>query len=139
MNLKFLLDTSIVSAPIKKVPDPRVTKMLDQHGAACAIASPVWHELVYGCKRMPTGARRDAVERYLRTVVQASFPVLPYDEVAAAWHATELARLEDIGKTRPFVDGQIAAIAQRNALTLVTANPRDFVGFKDLTLANWSG
>jgi len=33
-----------------------------------------------------------------------------YNEDAAKWHACERARLQSIGKTPPFVDGQIAAI-----------------------------
>ena len=47
--------------------------------------------------------------------------ILPYDHVAAAWHGVERARLEAEGTPAPFVDGQIAAIAKRNDLILVTA------------------
>jgi tRNA(fMet)-specific endonuclease VapC len=93
---------------------------------------------VYGCQRLPQGKRRTALEDYLRTVVFASFPILPYDEVAAAWHARERARLEAAGKTVPFVDGQIAAIANCNDLALVTTNPRDFSRFKDLPVVDWT-
>jgi predicted nucleic acid-binding protein len=41
---------------------------------------------------------------------------------AAEWHAAERARLAALGKTPPFVDGQITAIAYANSLTLVTLN-----------------
>src|SRR5262249_6569876 len=98
----------------------------------------VWHELTYGCNRLPKGARRNALETYLNAVVQASFPVLPYDEAAALWHGTERARLESAGRVMPFVDGQIAAIARVNRLTLVTTTDRDFAGFANLRLENWS-
>jgi tRNA(fMet)-specific endonuclease VapC len=43
-----------------------------------------------------------------------------------------------LGKTPPFVDGQIAAIALTHALALVTANPKDFKSFKGLTVLNWA-
>ena len=48
-----------------KEPDERVIRQLKKHGAECALASPVWHELTYGCRRLPAGKRRVALEAYL--------------------------------------------------------------------------
>jgi tRNA(fMet)-specific endonuclease VapC len=138
MTLRYLLDTSIVSVPAWKVPDAQVLEKLNENGQACAIASPVWHELIFGCSRQPKGKRRSALEAYLREVVHGSFPILPYDEVAAAWHGKERARLESTGRPTPFVDGQIAAIAHVHGLILVTANDRDFKAFAGLRIENWS-
>ena len=138
MTLRYLLDTNIVSAPISKKPDAAIVRRLEKHGPECAIAAPVWHELTCGCRRMPKGKRRTALESYLREVVQASFPVLPYDETAAEWHGEERARLEGLGLPAPVVDGQIAAIAHAGELILVTTNTKDFARFKDLTVENWS-
>jgi tRNA(fMet)-specific endonuclease VapC len=138
VTLRFLLDTSIVSAGAAKEPPERVIRRLRQDGAACAIAAPVWHELVYGVARIPAGKRRDVLDDYLRSVVERSFPILAYDELAAAWHGRERARLDGLGKTPPFVDGQIAAIAYTNGLTLVTANPRDFAAFRGLRVVDWA-
>lgn len=138
MSLRFLLDTTIVSVPISREPNRRVIGKLERHGLHCAIAAPVWHELRYGCARLPAGRRRAALEEYLSAVIRASFPILPYDEAAAAWHARQRARLEDEGMTPPFVDGQIAAIAHTQNLTLVTANARDFRPFEGLQIADWS-
>src|SRR5436190_1652909 len=92
----------------------------------------------YGCSRLPVGKRRRAIETYLTEVVQASFVVLPYDEMAAALHGRERARLESSGQTAPYVDGQIAAIARGNGLVLVTVNAKDFDRFKELHVENWS-
>lgn len=119
-------------------PSPEIVKRLGSHGHECAIAAPVWHELTYGCQRLPRGKRRAALEIYLQSVVLASFPVLAYDEVAAHWHGHERARLAGLGRPAPYVDGQIAAIAQVNDLILVTANVKDFARFKDLKIENWS-
>jgi tRNA(fMet)-specific endonuclease VapC len=138
MTLKFLLDTTIVCAPISKVPNRRVVRKLEQQSHYCAIAAPVWHELVYGCSRLPVGRRRDALEEYLQAVVRRSFPILPYDDVAAERHGRERARLEGDGRTPPFVDGQIAAITHSRGLTLVTANIDDFRCFDELELADWT-
>ncbi|HEY6723423.1 MAG TPA: hypothetical protein VI197_05300 [Polyangiaceae bacterium] len=45
---------------------------------------------------------------------------------------------EALGKPKPFVDGQVAAIAVTNMLPLVTADPKDFRGFKGLRFLNWA-
>ncbi len=138
MTLQYLLDTSIVSSPISKVPDADIVRGLDDRGHECAIAAPVWHELTYGCRRLPRGRRRTALESYLTDVVRASFPILPYDAAAATWHGYERARLEALGRPVPYVDGQIAAIAHASKLVLVTVNTRDFSRFTDLKVENWS-
>jgi tRNA(fMet)-specific endonuclease VapC len=138
VTLQYLLDTSIVSVPVSKRPEPAILKRLHVHGAECAIAAPVWHELTYGCRRLPKGKRRSALEAYLRDVVRRSFPNLPYDEAAATWHGEERARLDALGRPAPFIDGQIAAVAHVHGLVLVTTNETDFSGFKGLTVENWS-
>ena len=137
MTLRYLLDTSIVSVPVSKKPDPGVVKRLDVVGPECAISAPVWHELSYGCRRLPKGKRRTALDAYLRDVVRNSFPILPYDEAAAEWHGEERARLESVGRPAPFVDGQIAAIAHVHGLIVVTVNHQDFERFKGLRIENW--
>ena len=123
---------------MSKRPDPAIVERLNEHGPECAIAAPVWHELTYGCRRLPKGKRRAALEAYLREVVLGSFPILPYDEAAAAWHGEERARLEALGRPAPFVDGQIAAIAHVHRLVLATTNDKDFVRFRGVTVENWS-
>ena len=121
-----------------KEPIKRVLKKLEQNGANCAIGAPVWHELVYGTSRLPAGKKRVALEEYLHDVVRTAFPILPYDEVAAEWHGRERARLEEDGRTPPFVDGQIAAIAYTQNLTLATANAKDFQWFAGLETVDWT-
>lgn len=138
MTLRYLLDTTIVSVPVSKTPDPVILARLDANGPECAIAAPVWHELTYGCERLPRGKRRAALEAYIRDVVRGSFPNLPYDEAAATWHGKERARLEALGRPAPFVDGQIAAVAHVHGLVLVTINDKDFAAFEGLRVENWS-
>lgn len=138
MKLKYLIDTNIVSAPISKIPNPEVLRRLERHGAECAIASLVWHELLYGALRLEPSKRQETILAFLGQVVDASFPILDYDRRAAQWHAQQRIRLEAIGLVPPFVDGQIAAIAATNGLVLVSANVRDFKHFSDLTLEDWT-
>ena len=111
---------------------------LREHEDDIAIPAPVWHELRFGCARLAPSRQREAIERYIADVVLASFPVLEYDRRAADWHAVERARLSAAGRTPPFVDGQIAAIARVNNLILVTSNTDDFNGFKGLRIQTWA-
>ena len=138
MTLRFLLDTSVVSEPALASPNTRLIRRLEQRAGQYAIASLVWHELLYGVERLPVGKRRSILEFYVQSVISDRFPILPYDLRAAEWHARERVRLEASGKATPFIDGQIAAIACTQNLVLVTSNTRHFVAFHDLEVADWS-
>ncbi len=136
--MKYLLDTNIVSEPLRPAPNPKVMARLKRHSGELAIASLVWHELWFGCQRLPASTKRTVIEKYLNEVVAVSIAILPYDQAAAEWHAAERARLTAIGKTPPFVDGQIMAIAQTNGLILVTLNSTDYTAFVSVKVEDWS-
>jgi tRNA(fMet)-specific endonuclease VapC len=135
--VRYLLDTNVLSEPLKPRPHSDVLARLEKHGAELASAAPVWHELRFGCARLPDSKRRRAVEDYLREVVQPSVPILSYTVMAAEWHALERARLAAAGRSPAFVDGQIAAIAAVHDLILVTANVKDFRWFRGLEVESW--
>lgn len=137
MSRRYLLDTNVLSEPLRPRPDAGVLARLQRHATELATAAPVWHELCFGCWRLAGGARRDAIERYLREVVGEGLEILPYSEDVAEWHAVERARLVRAGLTPGFVDGQIAATAAVGGLVLVTRNVRDFAGFHGLKVENW--
>jgi tRNA(fMet)-specific endonuclease VapC len=137
VSLQYLLDTNVVSEPLQKKPRPGVMRKLRLHNGELAIASVAWHELQFGMRRLRPSRRRTMVQEYLNGVVWMSMPILDYDAAAAEWHATERARLTAQGWTPPFQDGQIAAIAFVNNLTLVTLNVPDFKRFDGLTVINW--
>jgi len=137
VSLRFLLDTNVLSEPLRLRPDARILRRLEEHRGESAIAAPVWHEALFGWERLPSSRRKERLGSYLFEVVRRSLPILAYDAAAAAWHASERARLQAAGKTSPFVDGQIAAIAKVNDLTLVTSNHQDFAYFEELSLEDW--
>lgn len=137
MTLRYLLDTNVVSEPVRPKPNPAVLAKLREHQEEIATATVVWHELLFGCQRLLPSKKRRKIETYLKKVVQPHIPLLPYDEKAATWHAGERTRLVAAGKTPAFADGQIAAIAYTNNLTIVTNNTSDFQNFLNLKLENW--
>jgi tRNA(fMet)-specific endonuclease VapC len=138
VSLRYLLDTNAISEPLRPRPNPALLARLRRHTDEVAIASVVWHELWYGCRRLAPSPKRTAIESFLTLRVSGAMPILPYDERAAAWHATERARLTAMGKTPAFADGQIAAIAATQELILVTLNAADYAGFADLNVVDWS-
>ena len=134
---RYLLDTNVLSEPLRPHPSPRVIEKLAEAAPSLVTAAPVWHELQFGAARLRPSKRRRLIESYLVDVVRSTIPILSYDERAAHWHAVERARLVAAGRTPPFVDGQIAAIAVVNDLILVTANVSDYEPFAGLTIENW--
>ena len=104
--------------------------------ASCAISAPTLEELVFGCRRLPKGARQTWLLRWLEGL-PAQLPVLPFDEAAALWLGAERARLAQAGRPLPRTDCEIAAVAKTNGLTLVTRNTSDFTGFDALAVVSW--
>jgi tRNA(fMet)-specific endonuclease VapC len=137
VTARYLLDTNVLSEPMRPRPNKRVMERLQHHEGVVATASVVWHELLYGSCQLPDSDKRRAIDKYLSEVVGATIPILPYNGMAAAWHASERARLAAAGRTPPFVDGQIAAIARVNGLVLVTNNLEDYKGFEGVVLEKW--
>jgi tRNA(fMet)-specific endonuclease VapC len=135
--IRFLLDANIVQEPIKNTPNPNVLTRLGRHRTESAIAATVWHELWFGCRRLPLSHRRTIIEAYLNELLVDAIPILPYGVEAAEWHAGERSRLVALGLTPPFADGQIAAVAAVNGLVLVTRNVADFALFRGLYIENW--
>jgi len=132
----LLLDTNVVSEVARPKPDPRVLRRLAETEATAALAATTWHELRYGVERVPVGRRREALTAFLNALIHR-YPVLPYDARAADWHGVQRARLEGSGLRVSAADGEIAAVAVTNSLTLVTRNSSDFADFADLSTENW--
>lgn len=137
MSLRFLLDTNTVSEALKLQPNLEVIQKLQNCVNEVAISSTTWHELWFGCYRLPMSRKRQKIEQYLREAIKINVPLLFYDAAAAEWFAQERARLSAIGKTPAYADGQIAVVAQVNNLIMVTNNTKDYADFQDLQLENW--
>lgn len=137
MTLRYLLDTNVVSEPLRPRPNPEVLDRLAAADGQMAITSIVWHELTFGVERLVPSRRRDVLERYLKEVVAPTLEILDYNEEAAVWHARERARLQLLGRIIPFADAQVAAIAATRGLVLVTRNVGDFSNLEGLELENW--
>jgi tRNA(fMet)-specific endonuclease VapC len=134
---RFLLDTNVLSEAPRPQPNPFVMGKLEQYSQNIATATVVFHELMFGCYRLPPSRRQQELEEYIASLLAKSIPIFAYDLLAARWHASERARLVNLGRTPPYIDGQIAAIAVVNDLILVTNNTSDYADFQNLQLQNW--
>ena len=135
--MRYLLDTNTISEPFKLNPNRRVVERLMANRELSVIAAPVWHELMFGCYRMPPGPRRSSLEGFLFGEVAANFAILAYDIRAAEWHALERTRFAALKRTAPILAIQIAAIAAVNGLIVVTRNVADFSLFQGIQVENW--
>ncbi len=136
-RISYLLDSNILSEPARLKPDDNVLQQLANHDGEYATAAIVWHELVYGCELLAASKRKKQLQSYLDMLLMNGLQVLAYDQVAADWYAKERASLQRQGLTCAYADGEIAAIAVTQKLTLVTRNIQDFQTFQNLTLQNW--
>jgi len=136
-GIKYLLDTNVLSEPAKLKPNERVMQHLASKNGQYATASVVWHELHYGCHCLPRSKRKTELLSYLDMLNTQGLIVLPYDQVAAVWFSKQRARLKSQGNMPTYADGEIAAIAAVNDLTLVTRNIKDFQCYAKVSLANW--
>lgn len=136
MSLIYLLDTNTISEPLKVTPNLQVVENIERYHEKIAIAAIVFYELVRGVELLPDSKKKLKTLDYIESVV-VRFPILPYSKDAAKWHGETAAHLQLQGKTPPFVDTQIAAIAKASRLCLVTRNVDDFQHFTDLKIENW--
>ena len=127
----IILDTNVVSEPLKPNPDQTVLNWLDaQEPQTLYLSTVSLAELLAGVEVLPTGRRRDALEEAVSKQVFALFAerILPLDAEAARAFAKTRAGAQSQGNPIGFADCAIAAIARTRGFTLATRNVRDFTG-----------
>ena len=73
MNATYLLDTNVLSEPLRPVPNRRVMQRLRRFEDRIVTASVVWHELRYGACRLPHSNKRSAIEKFLESVLKERY------------------------------------------------------------------
>lgn len=124
-----LLDTNVVSEPMKARPNAGVLNWLAQVDEDSVFLSVVTiTELRYGIERLASGKRRDRLEGWLRKDLTSRFAerILPVDLAIADACGRLVARSETVGRPIEARDAFIAATAEVRGLTLVTRNISDF-------------
>lgn len=115
----ILLDTNVLSEPLKPHPAPAVIAWLDDQvvDQLCISAITVM-EMLDGAARLDVGARRLRLEEAINSLI-ARFRCLPFDEFAARPYAQMAERARRAGHTISMGDAQIAAVAHANGIEVV--------------------
>jgi len=137
----ILLDTCVVSEPLKPRPEPRVLNWLDDQAAESLYLSTVsLAELLAGVSALPTGRRRSALSEELSRVIDRLFAgrILAFDQVAADQFPAIVTSARKRGFTISFADAQIAAIAAAHAFAIATRDTAPFLAAGVPIIDPWS-
>jgi predicted nucleic acid-binding protein len=107
----ILLDTNVVSEPIRRHPDSRVLDWLDAQVIETLYLSTVsLGELLSGVENLPGGRRRTALAAALERQIVDLFDdrIISFDIAAAEAYAKAVARARSQGHTISIAGGQIA-------------------------------
>lgn len=135
--MKYLLDTNIISEPMKQNPEIKMMSKLALGSIFSCTSSTVWHELWHGVHLLQNTKRKNELASYLNRLADDGFSILPFCQQSAEWLAKERVRLKKEGLIPSKYDSEIAAVAYVNQLTVVTRNVDDFAVFDGLRVENW--
>ena len=125
----ILLDTNVVSEPLRAAPDARVIKWIDSQLLETLFLSAITvAELRAGVALLPAGKRRSGLQQNLETRLLRLFAgrVLPFDLGCTQAYAELMAKARASGLAIASADGYIAAIAAANGLAVATRNTGTF-------------
>jgi predicted nucleic acid-binding protein len=138
--MSFLLDTNVLSEPMKERPNSQVLAWLAQVNEDQVFVSVVTiTELRYGVERLAAGKRRERLDGWLRKELISRFQgrILPVDLQVAEACGGLMARSESMGRPIEPRDAFIAATAEVHGLTLVTRNTSDFEPTLKAVISPW--
>ena len=139
--MSFLLDTNVLSEPMKERPNPGVLAWLsrvDEDQVFVSVVSIT--ELRCGVERQAIGKRRERLDGWLRKDLILRFEgrILPIDLRIADACGGLMARSESMGRPMEARDAFIAATAEVHGLTLVTRNTSDFEPTLKAIISPWT-
>lgn len=127
----IILDTNVVSEPLKPAPNPAVMDWLNaQEPETLYLTTINLAELMAGVELLPAGRRKNLLKQSLVSQIQILFTgrILTLDTHAAQTFAITHAAAMQHGNTIGFADCAIAAIARTHGFAVATRNVRDFQG-----------
>ena len=124
----IVLDTNVLSEPLKTRPDPKVLAWLDAQAAETLYLSTIsYAELRFGVLKMPDGKRRnDLAAQIDRALELFKDRILEFNVKAAEQLAQIGARCMKMGKPATAPDAYIAAIAAAHGFSVATRNVDHF-------------
>ena len=125
----ILLDTNVVSEPMRRRPDRRVQDWLDAQASETLWLSTIsLSELLLGIESLPAGRRRNGLAAALERQIVSLFEdrTIPFDVAAAEAYAKVVILARRNGYAISAADGQIAAIAASRNLKIASRDEAPF-------------
>jgi hypothetical protein len=125
----ILVDTNVVSEPLKARADPRVVAWLDRQTADALFISTISvSEILFGVASLAAGKRCNRLAAAFENAILRLFAgrILSFDLEAARAYASLMSAARGRGVPIPIVDGQIAAIAKANGFSVATRDEAPF-------------
>jgi len=125
----ILLDTNVVSEPLRHAPSARVIEWIDAQPLETLYLSAITvAELRTGVALLPAGKRRASLHDDLEKRVLPLFVgrVLPFDMACTNAYAELMAKARAAGLAVGTADGYIAASAAANGFTVATRDSSPF-------------
>jgi toxin FitB len=136
----IVLNTNVISEPVKPLADPAVAAWLDrQPKETLYLCAPVLMELLLGIALLPDGKRK----RGMTTAVQAMLAnyfadrFLAFEREAAVAYASLSGRASARGYSISVGDCQIAAIASVHGFAVATRDTAPFIAAGVPTINPW--
>ncbi|MCU7921670.1 MAG: type II toxin-antitoxin system VapC family toxin [Candidatus Thiodiazotropha sp. (ex Dulcina madagascariensis)] len=125
----ILLDTNVVSEPLRHTPEARVIEWIDAQPLETLYLSAITvAELRAGVARLPAGRRRKGLHENLEKQVIPLFAgrVRPFDLGCTQVYSELMAKAQGAGLAIATADGYIAAIAAANRFIVATRDTSPF-------------
>ena len=136
----IILDTNVVSEPMKSGASPAVLAWLDKQAAETLyLTTTSLAELLLGIAILPGGKRKEGLDNALSDLLSYLFGprILTFDQTAAKAYAPLISRARVSGSTIALADGQIAAIATANGFAVATRDTRPFTAAGVAVINPW--
>jgi predicted nucleic acid-binding protein len=137
----IILDTNVLSALMRTVPEKPVVAWLDHQPAESVwVTSITLFEARLGLGLLPSGRRRQTLETAFARLLKEDLEnrVLDFDGAAAIEAASLAAAGQKNGRPVDMRDTQIAGIAIARRATLATRNVRHFADLKISIVDPWA-
>lgn len=125
----ILLDTNVLSEPLRRVPEAQVVAWIDAQPMETLFVSAITvAELRAGAAMLPAGKRRAGLQDNLEKRVLSLFAgrVLAFDMACTQAYAALMAKSRAAGLAIGAADGYIAAIAATHGLAVATRDTSPF-------------
>jgi len=137
----IILDTNVISEPLKPRPDAAVLQWLDLQSPATLYVTTISQaELLASVAALPAGKRRTELQNVIDKELVSLFAdrILPFSERSAQAYAQVFTAANGKGNPIDFADAAIAAIAVEHNYILATRNVEDFKGTSVKLFNPWS-